>query len=327
MTQPQLHARTALVRPLYVPDERPNLIVVCGPNASGKTRLGVSLARHVHGEILSVDSRQVYRGLDIGTGKDLSEYGEGTSRVRCHLIDIAEPRHVYTLWHYQRDFYRAFGDIRSRGIVPVAVGGTGLYLEAVLKQYKVPNVPESPPLRARLMHHSIDELLRRLRELDGELYERTDRSSKKRVVRSIEVALYAQKHEVSWGHPDPPRIVPFVIGVRWERDQLRERIRDRLQQRLEAGLVGEVRRLREQGISWERLDLMGLEYRYVGAHLQGETDRADMREALYHAICRFAKRQLTYFRGMERRGTPIHWVDNADEDGARELIDRLGTTS
>ena len=298
-----------------------NLIAVCGPNASGKTRLGVELALRCGGEIISVDSRQVYRGMDIGTGKDLEEYDTPGGRIPCHLIDVAEPNEVYTLWRFQGDFYRVFREIRAREKMPVAVGGTGLYLEAVLKHFEIADVPEDRALREELMEQPQEALKKRLEETDPELYARTDATNQKRLVRALEVALYSREHEVRRGHDDPPDIRPLVIGVRWPRETLRRRIEARLDQRLEMGMVEEVRELMEQGIDRQRLEQFGMEYRHVGRLLAGEVPFAGMREELLRDIGRLAKRQETYFRGMERRGTRVHWVDEGSSEQAREIVE------
>jgi tRNA dimethylallyltransferase len=297
-----------------------NLIAICGPNASGKTRLGVELALQHDGEILSVDSRQVYRGMDIGTGKDLEDYDTSSGRVPYHLIDIVEPDQNYTLWQYQDDFYRAFREIGGRGKMPVAVGGTGLYLEAVLKQYEIPDIPENSELRQELMQLSKEELEARLRECDPELHGRTDTTNKKRIVRALEVALYGREHTVRWGHDDPPEIRPLVIGVLWERQELRRRIEARLDARLEQGMVAEVRQLMDRGIEEKRLDQLGMEYRHIGHFLSGKVAEGQMREELQRDIGRLAKRQETYFRGMERRGIPVHWVDEGDAGTAQGIV-------
>lgn len=302
----------------------PNLIAVCGPNASGKTHLGVAIARQVGGEILSVDSRQVYRGLDIGSGKDLHEYGEGPDAIPYHLIDIIDPEEIYTLWRFQDDFYRALRAVRDRGHMPVAVGGTGLYLEAVLKHYQVPNVPEDREFRERMMHHDRESLAAMLREESPETAARTDMSTRKRIVRGLEVARFAREHDVHWGHANPPEIRPLVLGVRRQRTELRRRIRERLEQRLAHGMIDEVRELRRRGLSDERLAMFGMEYRHITAYLRGDVDLGTMREALYVDICRLAKRQETYVRGMERRGTPVFWVDADDPHRALAFVnDRL----
>ncbi|MBT4497251.1 MAG: tRNA (adenosine(37)-N6)-dimethylallyltransferase MiaA [Gemmatimonadetes bacterium] len=300
--------------------EKINLIAVCGPNASGKTRLGVELALLHDGEILSVDSRQVYRGMDIGTGKDLEDYDTPSGRVPYHLIDIVEPDQNYSLWQYQADFYRVFREVRGRGKMPIAVGGTGLYLEAVLKHYEIPDIPENPELRRELMQLSKEKLEARLRECDPELHGRTDTTNKKRVVRALEVEFYGREHPVRWGHDDPPEIWPLVIGVRWERQELRRRIEVRLDERLEQGMVIEVRELMDRGIGEKRLDRLGMEYRHVGRFLSGKVGEGQMREELLRDIGRLAKRQETYFRGMERRGTPIHWVEGGDLKAVRAIV-------
>ena len=298
-----------------------NLIAVCGANASGKTRLGVELALSYDGEILSVDSRQVYRHMDIGTGKDLDEYDTPSGSLPYHLIDITEPDEIYTLWQYQKDFYQAFREVHARGRMPVAIGGTGLYLEAVLKNYEIPDVPENDELRRKLMPQSQERLEAKLEERSPELYARTDTSSKKRIVRALEIAFYSEDHPVRWGQKDPPEIFPLVIGVCWERSVLRQRIEERLDRRLEQGLVAEVRRLLDMGIKRHRFDQFGMEYRHIVRFLCGEVSYGQMREELLRDIGRLAKRQETYFRGIERRGTPIHWVENASIEAAREIVE------
>ncbi len=301
-----------------------NCLVVCGPTASGKTALGVALAQEFGGEILSADSRQVYRGMDIGTGKDLHEYTTPRGSVSYHLIDICAPEEIYTLHHYQRDFYAAFRDIRARARLPVVVGGTGLYIEAVLRHYRIPNVPEDPELREELMRADIGELLLRLRELDPGLYRNTDRSSKKRVVRALEIALYARNHKIERGEENPPPIEPLVLAVRWPRQELRARIDRRLAERLAGGMIEEVERILRSGIRRDRFDLFGMEYRHVAAYLDGTVSRQEMERNLRHAIHRLAKRQETWFRGMERRGIPLYWIDRADPDRAAHLVRKAG---
>ncbi|MCP4627898.1 MAG: tRNA (adenosine(37)-N6)-dimethylallyltransferase MiaA, partial [bacterium] len=273
-------------------------------------------------EIISVDSRQVYRGMDIGTGKDFVEYVTPDGRVPHHLIDIADPEQVYTLWNYQRDFYRVFDEIRGRRTLPVAVGGSGLYLEAVLKNYRIPTVPEDVGLRRSLALHSKAELDDRLKKLNPALYDQTDTSSKKRLVRAMEIALYAVEHEVQWGVDSPPVLKPFVIGVRWPRPVLQQRIKQRLTERLDQGMPAEARCLLEAGVTPERLEMFGLEYKYLNRFLQKRMSYDEMVTGLYRDICRFAKRQETYFRGMQRRGLSINWVENADVEQAVELVDQ-----
>lgn len=304
---------------------RPNLVVICGANASGKTRLGIEIARRHCAEIISADSRQVYRGLDIGTGKDLSEYRTGGAPVRAHLIDMVEPAEVYTLWHYQRDFYAAFRDISARGLLPVAVGGTGLYLEAILRDYQLANVPEDPQLRQALSGLGREELDARLKALDPALHERTDRTTVRRLVRAIEIAQAATRD----AQPalDRPSIIPLVIAIAWPRETIRQRIRDRLDRRFAEGMLDEVRGLIERGVTHERLDQFGLEYRHISRHLRGLVGFTQMREELFTGICQLAKRQMTWFRGMERRGIAVTWVDGGEPAPALALVRHgLGTS-
>ena len=295
-----------------------NLIVVCGPTASGKTRLGVRIAERYHGEIVSCDSRQVYRGMDIGTGKDTAEYRTGTGTIPCHLIDIADPADMYTVHRYQKDFYRTFHDISSRSFLPVVVGGSGLYLEAVLRGFAIPNVPENPVLRQSLMRREKSSLQEELLRLDPALYLSTDLSSKKRIVRSLEIA--SSSDSVPQSRPSTTALAPVVLGVVWERRRLAERIAARLRERFEQGMVEEVERLLASGIPRARFALFGMEYKHIARFLGGEIEYAPMVEALERDIRRLAKRQETWFRGMERRGVEIHWVKEANIEEAMEIL-------
>ncbi|HEY6871462.1 MAG TPA: tRNA (adenosine(37)-N6)-dimethylallyltransferase MiaA [Geobacteraceae bacterium] len=282
-----------------------DLLVILGPTASGKTRLGVGLARALSGEIISADSRQVYREMDIGTGKDLAEYGE----IPYHLIDIVAPGSEFDVFRFQRRFLEAFANIRGRGRLPILVGGTGMYLEAVLRGYRLIEVPENPDLRAELAGQSTEALAERLKRSATRLHNTTDLLDRNRLVRAIEIADYERDHA-----PEPlPEIRPLVLGVRWERARLRERITARLRERLGNGLIAEVERLHAAGIPWERLEFYGLEYRYVARHLKGELTGNDLFQKLNSAIHDFAKRQETWFRRMERNGSAIRWVDGAGE--------------
>ncbi len=305
-------------------DSNANSLVICGPTASGKTSLGVALALEFRGEILSADSRQVYRGMDIGTGKDLHAYATTCKEVPYHLIDVRDPGDLYTLHQYQRDFYACFRDVRRRGRLPVVVGGTGLYIEAVLRRYRIPNVPEDRELRRSLMRESAEGLLLHLKTLDPALYRTTDTGSKKRVVRSLEIALYGRDHTITWSDENPPRIDPLVLGIRWPRGELHERIDRRLRQRLDQGMIGEVERILRGGVPRERFDLFGMEYRHVASYLDGAVSFQEMVCNLRRAIYQLAKRQETWFRGMQRRGIPIHWVDRADMDAARLIVRSAG---
>jgi tRNA dimethylallyltransferase len=280
-------------------------IVILGPTASGKTRLGVGVAREVGGEIISADSRQVYRGMDIGTGKDLDEYGE----TPYHLIDLLDPGEEFNVFRFQRLCFAAMDEIRGRGRVPVIVGGTGLYLDAVLRGYRMVEAPEDPGLRAELACLSREELASRLLALNPRLHNTTDLLDRERLARAIEIAEYERNHE-----PEPlPGFQPLVFGVRWERSMLRRRITARLRARLDTGLIDEVERLHREGVSYETLDFYGLEYRFVARHLQGELTRNDLFQKLNSSIHDFAKRQETWFRRMERQGVGIHWLDGAGE--------------
>ncbi|PLX84295.1 MAG: tRNA (adenosine(37)-N6)-dimethylallyltransferase MiaA [Desulfuromonas sp.] len=280
-----------------------NLIVVLGPTASGKTRLGVDLARRLDGEIVSADSRQVFRGMDIGTGKDLDEYGE----IPHHLIDIVDPGDAFSVFQFQRLAYSALENIRERGRLPVLVGGTGLYLDAVLKGYRLVEVPENPALRRQLAEHSLDELQRRLLSARPRQHNTTDLEDRTRLVRAIEIA--EGETEAAGDLPPPPAVDPAIFGVRWERAELRRRITARLKERLGQGMIEEVERLHAAGVPWETLEFYGLEYRFIARHLQGELNRNDMAQKLGSAIHQFAKRQETWFRRMERQGVLIHWLD------------------
>lgn len=286
----------------------PNLLVVLGPTASGKTRLGVALARRLGGEILSADSRQVFRGMDLGTGKDLSEYGE----VPYHLIDIAESGDEFSVFAFQRLFLAAFEEVRGRGRLPVLVGGTGLYLDAVLRGYRLVEVPENPELRQELAVLGDEELHVRLKTLKPQQHNVTDLVDRDRLLRAIEIA--EGETAAALDQPPFPELRPLVFGLQWERSELRRRITARLKERLAQGMVEEVRRLHEErGVPWEKLEFYGLEYRFIAAHLQGKLNTNDMFQKLNSAIHDFAKRQETWFRRMERQGTVIHWLDGAGE--------------
>jgi tRNA dimethylallyltransferase len=293
-----------------------NTLVVLGPTASGKTHLGVLLAAEFGGEILSVDSRQVYRGLDIGAGKDLTEYSVGGRAVPYHLIDIVDLDTEYNTYMYQRDFYAVFERLASRATLPVAVGGTGLYLDAVLQQFRMVETPENDDLRRELESCSDDELALTLRSLKPKLHNTTDLTERARMIRAIEIALYARDNPP----PPAPDIRPLVLGTRWERSELRARIQQRLKDRLAQGLIEEVEGLIGRGVSRKRLHSLGLEYRYVSDYLGGAIkSRNDLTQKLASAIAQYAKRQETWFRRMERNGCEIHWIARGDPDAAMAL--------
>ena len=295
-----------------------NLLVVLGPTASGKTGLAVHLARRVGGEILSADSRQVYRGMDLGTGKDLTEYGRNGDVVPFHLIDICDLEDEFSVFAFQELFYPCFREILRRRRIPVLAGGTGLYLDAVLRGYRMVAVPENPELRERLAGEQMQSLRRRFFSFFPDAHNTTDLLEPKRLIRAIEIAEFTQAHPRD---PETPIAVsPLVIGIRCERNDLRRKITLRLQARLEAGMIEEVRRLHDRGTAWERLESFGLEYRYISLYLQQKITREEMFQTLNTRIHQFAKRQETWFRRMERKGVQIHWIEGADEEAALGLI-------
>ncbi len=283
------------------------MITILGPTASGKTPFAAALARRIGGEIISADSRQVYRRMDIGTGKDLDDYCE----VPYHLIDIAEPGTKYNLFQYQHDFLKAYEDIRSRGVTPILCGGTGLYLEAVLKGYQLAPVPENKQLRASLEGKSLEELTQMLVELKRKngtnMHNKTDVDSAQRAIRAIEIELFNGENPQE-GAQIPP-IDSLIIGVDIDREERRRKISRRLKQRLETGMVEEVKALLDSGIPADDLIYYGLEYKFVTEYIIGKTTYEEMYRSLEIAIHQFAKRQMTWFRGMERRGFTIHWID------------------
>lgn len=293
-----------------------NLIVILGPTASGKTRLGARLAKEIGSEVISADSRQVYRGMDIGTGKDLEDYTVDGAAVPYHLIDIVEPADEFSVYDYQQAFYRCYEELRSRGIVPVLVGGTGMYLESVLLGYDMPHAPVNQSLRAGLEGKSIEELIDILKRHKPELHNTSDFNGRERIIRAIEIAVAAQ----TAGREEKPRINARVFGVGMERGVLRKRIAARLGARIDSGLIEEVKGLREAGLSWERLDAFGLEYRYVSRFLKGEMDRNELVSILEIRIGQFARRQMTWFRRMEKRGVRINWITADDLNAINNLI-------
>jgi len=298
-----------------------NLIVILGPTASGKTKLAARLARDRGSEIISADSRQVYRGMDIGTGKDFGEYVVGGLAVPCHLIDIVDPDYEFSVFDYQVNFSRVFTDISSRGVVPIMVGGTGLYIEAAIKGYRLLEVPENPSLRHELEKGGMQDLRNRLIELKPTVHNTTDLLDRKRLVRAIEIMEFTRIH--NYDESRFPSIVPLAVGIRWERSVLRQRITDRLNARLEAGMIEEVERLYQSGIGWDKLDFFGLEYRYVGLYLRGVMSYREMFQKLNTRIHQFAKKQETWFRRMEKKGTTIRWINSDDHYEAAEIINRL----
>lgn len=283
------------------------MITILGPTASGKTSVAAALARKIGGEIISADSRQVYRRMDIGTGKDLADYGE----IPYHLIDIREPGTKYNLFEYQQDFFDVYQDIQGRGAVPILCGGTGLYIEAVLKGYKLSPVPQNPELRNRLEGLTLPVLTDMLKALkvknNSVMHNTTDVDSCQRAIRAIEIETYNLEHPVP--RRELPSVDSLIIGIDINREERRAKISQRLRARLEEGMVDEVRALLEEGIAADDLIYYGLEYKFVTEYLIGKTTYDEMLTRLEIAIHQFAKRQMTWFRGMERRGFEIHWID------------------
>lgn len=299
--------------------EKYDLLAVVGPTASGKTSLAVDLALAIgNAEIISADSRQVYRGMDIGTGKDVAEYTRDGVTVPSHLIDIADAGEKYNLFEFQRDFLSAYEDIKSRGVFPIMCGGSGLYVESVLKGYRLLPVPENLSLRAELETKSLEELTAILANYK-QLHNNTDTDNKKRAIRAIEIEEYYLSCPVE--ERLFPQLETLVIGVSVDREVRRARISRRLRERLENGMVDEVRRLLDSGLKPDQLIYYGLEYKYLTLYITGAMSYDDMVQGLEIAIHQFAKRQMTWFRGMEKRGTEIRWVDGSL--GRSEIVGQI----
>ena len=283
-----------------------DLITILGPTASGKTPLAAALADRLGTEIISGDSRQVYRRMDLGTGKDLVDYVVDGRPVPYHLIDIVEPGYKYNVFEYQRDFLKAYEEITDKGKLPILCGGTGMYIESVLKGYRLLPVPENPELRASLEGKSLEELTDILKRYK-KLHNSTDVDTAKRAIRAIEIEEYYKQQPPEYR--EFPSLKSLIIGVDIDRELRREKITRRLQQRLDEGMVEEVRGLLAEGIPVENLIYYGLEYKFLTQYAIGELTYEEMFQQLETAIHQFAKRQMTWFRGMERRGFTIHWLD------------------
>ena len=305
------------------------LIAILGPTACGKTTVAAALADRVGGEIISADSRQVYRRMDIGTGKDLADYIVGGRPIAYHLIDICEPGTKYNLFEYQQDFLKAYNDIVSRGMTPILCGGTGLYMESVLRGYALSPVPQNQELRDRLETKSLDELTRMLVELKAKtgstMHNQTDVDTPQRAIRAIEIEQYnLHRPTERRTFPDIPHT---IVGISIDRERRRERITQRLRKRLDEGMADEVRSLLDSGIQPDDLTYYGLEYKYVTEYVLGRIGSQEMFSRLEIAIHQFAKRQMTWFRGMERRGFHIHWVEAAcqPERTTADVVDEIMT--
>ncbi len=282
------------------------LITILGPTATGKTALAAEVAYRLGGEVISADSRQVFRGMDLGTGKDLADYDLHGVHIPYHLIDICDPREEYSAYRFVCDFKRAFEDIVARGRRPLLCGGTGLYVDAVVREYRLSDAPVDPAYRASLEPYSDEELTARLASY-GPLHNHTDTETRERLVRALEIAEYAQRHPENYAHL--PKMEHHVYGMLLEREEVIARIERRLRRRLDEGMTAEVQRLLDEGIAPERLMRFGLEYRHVTRRLLGLCTEEEMFRDLFTDIRRFAKRQMTWFRRMERNGVKIEWLD------------------
>lgn len=284
-----------------------NLITILGPTATGKTGLAAHLAAKINGEIISADSRQVYRGMDLGTGKDYADYFVDGVEIPSHLVDIENAGVHYNVFRFQTDFIRVFEDIRSRNKFPVLCGGSGLYIEAVLKNYRLIEVPPNKILRKELEGKTLEELIGILKNLKPKLHNHTDVETDRRAIRAIEIEkYYAENPQFDSSFPE---IRSLNIGIDFDRELRRQKITTRLKQRLDEGMLDEVQKLLASGLTPEQLIYYGLEYKYLTLHLTGELSYDEMFRQLEIAIHQFAKRQMTWFRGMEKRGTKIHWID------------------
>lgn len=304
--------------------EKYDLITILGPTASGKTPLAVALAYRLDTEIISGDSRQIYRRMDLGTGKDLEDYTVNGRQIPYHLIDIVEPGYKYNVFEYQRDFLNAYNQVRLKEKLPILCGGTGMYIESVLKGYRLLPVPENPGLRDSLADKSLDELTRLLSTYK-KLHNSTDVDTVKRAIRAIEIEEYYKQQSPEYR--EFPQINSLIVGVDIDRELRREKISRRLKQRLDEGMVNEVKALLDSGIPSEDLIYYGLEYKYLTLYVLGELSFDEMFHQLEIAIHQFAKRQMTWFRGMERRGFTIHWLDAClpMEDKVEKIINLLHT--
>lgn len=283
-----------------------DLLIITGPTASGKTALAAALADRLNGEIISADSRQVYRSMDIGTGKDYDDYIAGGRRIPCHLIDIADPGYKYNVFEYQHDFLRIYNDMKQRRVFPVLCGGSGMYIDSIVSGYRMFAVPPDPDLRTRLEEKTMEELVEILSSFKR-LHNQTDTDTKKRVIRAIEIEQYNSSGNMK--QTFLPELKYLIAGVKTGRETRRRRISERLQKRFDAGMIDEVRRLLDSGLSEESLVYYGLEYKYITLFLTGKLDYDTMFRELEIAIHQYAKRQMTWFRGMERKGIVINWID------------------
>ena len=306
-----------------------DLLVILGPTATGKTKLAVQLAHKLSGEIISADSRQVYRGMDIGTGKDLYEYNFKGVSIPYHLIDIVAPIEEYNVAQFQRDFQRVYSDIKERKKLPILCGGTGFYIKAVLMDFQLPKTEPDKQLRQRLENWELEDLINELETISPGASANTPVDTKRRVIRAIEVAKSRgrekgdRKKETGKRKPENSNLQDTtVIGIEYPREVIRERITKRLHSRLNNGMIEEVESLLQNGVTNERMEILGLEYRFISRYLNGVYTKDEMTALLNTAIHQFAKKQMTFFRNMENNGIKIHWIPEGDFETALEIISK-----
>lgn len=283
-----------------------DMVVITGPTASGKTSLAAELACRIGGEIISADSRQVYRKMDLGTGKDYDDYIVNGHVVPYHLVDIVDAGYRYNVFEFQRDFTRVYTDMKKRNVFPVVCGGSGMYIDSIVSGYKLIEAPPDPELRAELEKKTMEELISMLASYKP-LHNTTDIDTKKRVIRAIEIEQFTRKNLTI--STTMPTVKSLIVGVKFDREERRKRITERLKKRMASGMVAEVKNLLENGIDPETLISYGLEYKYITLYLTGQMNYDEMMRDLETAIHQFAKRQMTWFRGMERKGVRIYWLD------------------
>ena len=296
-----------------------NLVVVLGPTATGKTKLAVKIANKYKGEIISADSRQIYKGMDIGTGKDLNEYQVNQNYILHHLIDILDPQSNYSVYQFKQDFIKIYNSLVKKNKLPILCGGTGLYIESVLLDYKIPNVRPNDNLREMLNKKSINDLIEHLKLINTDKYDKNYHTTKRRIIRTIEIIKSNKKLNFN----QTIKIKnPLIIGLNFEREKLLNNIQKRLQKRIESGMIDEVQTLIDNGMELDRLKYFGLEYKFIGQYLFNEIPYRDMLEKLNYAINRFSKRQMTFFRRMEKRGLEITWVSENNLDPINKYLDQ-----
>ena len=299
-----------------------DLLIILGPTASGKTQLAVQMAYKFQGEILSADSRQVYKGMDIGTGKDLNEYNINGKKIPYHLIDIITPKEEYNVYQFQKDFKKKLLDIQKRNKIPILCGGTGLYLKAIIMDYHLPEVAPNKNLRKTLTSHTRNELINKLNSLSPDSSKKYLLDTKRRIIRAIEIEISTKGEKVKKKyHQFSSKINnPIIIGIEYERSIIKHKITERLHKRLNNGMIQEVETLIQNGITYEKLERLGLEYRYISFYLQKQISKEQMVEKLNIAIHQFSKRQMTFFRNIEKNGPKIHWISKGNLEFALKLI-------